>query len=97
MLEEEYDLDYFKSQGLERKICTECGSAFWTRDPEKTVCGDAPCVTYSFIGKPVFREHSIEEMRESFLTFFEKNIKFFYWILSFHFNEIVFFDRKSFL
>lgn len=76
MLEEEYDLDYFKSKGLERKICTECGAAFWTRDPEKTVCGDAPCATYSFIGKPVFREHSINEMREAFLNFFEHNSEF---------------------
>jgi len=76
MLEEEYNLDYFKSKGLERKICTECGSAFWTRDPEKTICGDAPCVTYSFIGEPVFREHSINEMREAFLSFFEHNSEY---------------------
>ncbi|MBP2132574.1 alanyl-tRNA synthetase [Methanomicrobium sp. W14] len=73
MLEDEYQLDYFKSQGLVRKICKKCGSAFWTRDPDREVCGDAPCVPYSFIGNPVFKPHSLDEMREAYLSFFEKN------------------------
>jgi len=72
MLEEEYQLDYFKSQGLVRKICKKCGTAFWTRDPSREVCGDAPCVPYSFIGDPVFKPHSLSEMREAYLSFFEK-------------------------
>ena len=33
MLENEYQLDYFRDHGLERKVCASCGSAFWTRDP----------------------------------------------------------------
>ncbi|NLZ30126.1 MAG: alanine--tRNA ligase, partial [Methanomicrobiales archaeon] len=73
MLEDEYALDYFRSQGFERKVCTSCGAAFWTRDPEQEFCGDAPCVTYNFIGNPVFRSHTVDEMREAFLSFFERH------------------------
>jgi len=73
MLEEEYQLDYFRKQGLTRKICKSCGSAFWTRDSSRVNCGDAPCEPYTFIGNPVFAPHTIDEMREAFLSFFEKN------------------------
>jgi alanyl-tRNA synthetase len=73
MLEDEYLLDYFRDHGLERRICSSCGSAFWTRDPERTLCGDAPCEPYSFIGNPVFRPYTLPEMREAFLSFFERH------------------------
>ncbi|MDD1677261.1 MAG: alanine--tRNA ligase-related protein, partial [Methanomicrobiales archaeon] len=71
MLEEEYQLDYFLANGMHRKICSSCGAAFWTRDPDRTVCGDAPCEPYQFIGNPIFRRHSLDEMREAYLSFFE--------------------------
>lgn len=72
MLEDEYQLDYFFENGFERKICTKCGAAFWTRNADRTTCGDAPCDPYSFIGNPVFREqYNISEMREKYLSFFE--------------------------
>ncbi|MDH7594065.1 MAG: alanine--tRNA ligase [Methanomicrobiales archaeon] len=73
MLEEEYQLEYFRSQGLARKICSRCGAAFWTRDPERETCGDAPCEPYGFIGNPVFKPHTLDEMREAFLSFFERH------------------------
>lgn len=73
MLEEEYQLEYFSAQGLTRQICRKCGAAFWTRNPDLDVCGDAPCETYNFIGNPVFHQHSVDEMREAFLSFFERN------------------------
>jgi alanyl-tRNA synthetase len=72
MLEEEYQLDYFKTQGFTRKICKSCGSAFWTRDPLREICGDAPCEPYNFIGNPIFRPHTLDTMREAYLSFFEK-------------------------
>ena len=72
MLEKEYQLDYFKNHGLERKICKSCGSAFWTRQADREICGDAPCESYRFIGNPVFRPHTLAEMREAFLMFFEQ-------------------------
>ncbi|MFA5397008.1 MAG: alanine--tRNA ligase [Methanogenium sp.] len=73
MFEEEYQLEYFKENGLVRKICKACGSAFWTREPERECCGDAPCEPYSFINNPVFTPHTVDEMREAFLSFFEQN------------------------
>ncbi len=73
MLEEEYQLEYFKTQGLTRKICKSCGLAFWTRDSSREVCGDAPCEPYNFIGNSVFRTHNLDTMREAYLSFFEKH------------------------
>jgi len=73
MLEEEYQLEYFKTQGLTRKICKSCGSAFWTRDSSREICGDAPCEPYNFIGNPVFNTHTLDSMREAYLSFFEKH------------------------
>src|SRR5512136_576769 len=73
MLKEEYQLEYFKAQGLTRKICKKCGSAFWTRDTSRETCGDAPCEPYTFIGKAVFRTHSLDSMREAYLSFFENH------------------------
>src|SRR5512139_2885199 len=73
MLEDEYQLDYFKTQGFTRRICKICGSAFWTRDASRDICGDAPCEPYNFIGNPIFRTHTLDSMREAYLSFFEKN------------------------
>jgi len=72
MLEEEYQLSYFKEQGLTRKVCKGCGSAYWTRDSARESCGDAPCEPYNFIGNPVFKTHTLDSMREAYLSFFEK-------------------------
>lgn len=71
-MEDEYQLEYFRSEDLTRNVCTSCGKAFWTRDPDRTVCGDAPCEPYQFIGNPIFRPHTVDEMREAYLSFFEK-------------------------
>lgn len=71
---DEYQLDYFKENGFVRKQCTKCGKNFWTRDSEIEFCGDPPCVSYSFIGAPVFKkEYDISSMREAYLSFFERN------------------------
>ena len=68
---EEYDIEYFKEEGFIRKKCKNCGSHFWTRDTDRNICGDAPCEIYSFIGRHIFDERSVEEVREAFLSFFE--------------------------
>lgn len=74
MLDDEYQLDYFKENGFVRKQCPKCGKNFWTRDPETEFCGDPPCVAYSFIGAPVFKkEYDISTMRETYLSFFERH------------------------
>ncbi|MFP4530675.1 MAG: alanine--tRNA ligase-related protein, partial [Halodesulfurarchaeum sp.] len=71
-LEDAYRLEYFETEGFVRKECTECGSFFWTRDPDRRTCGDPPCDEYEFIDTPSLdREYTLEEMREAFLSFFE--------------------------
>ncbi len=73
-MQDEYQLDYFKENGFVRKQCPKCGKNFWTRDPETEFCGDPPCVSYSFIGSPVFKkEFDIPSMREAYLSFFERH------------------------
>ncbi|ERH08571.1 MAG: alanyl-tRNA synthetase [halophilic archaeon J07HX64] len=71
-LEEEYRLDYFEENGFHRMECPECGDAFWTRDGDRETCGEPPCDSYGFIDDPGFDEpHTLAEMREAFLSFFE--------------------------
>lgn len=66
------NLNFFRENGFERKKCKSCGSYFWTLDSKKELCGDQPCVDFSFIGNPVTkRGYSLREMREEFLSFFE--------------------------
>jgi alanyl-tRNA synthetase len=73
MNREEYDIEYFRENEYIRKECAKCHAHFWTRDRARDTCGDAPCELYSFIGSPIFKERSVEEVRESFLSFFERH------------------------
>ena len=73
MNDEEYNLEYFKENELIRKKCEKCSTYYWTRDNDRKTCGDAPCDIYSFIGEPIFKERSVEQIRESFLSFFESH------------------------
>ena len=71
-MEMEYQLDFFKKNGFERKICPSCKMAFWTLDAARAMCGDPPCAQYAFVGNPVGRKrYTLSEMREEFLRFFE--------------------------
>jgi alanyl-tRNA synthetase len=71
-MDEEYRLKYFSDNGFTRRICANCGSAFWSLG-DSDVCGDTPCVEYGFIGQPLTsRRYDLPEMREAFLDFFEK-------------------------
>jgi len=73
-LERAYRIPFFKENGYVRKKCKSCGSPFWTKNKEQELCGDSPCVEYSFIGHPITeRKYSVDEMREAFLSFFENN------------------------
>ncbi len=65
-------LEFFKERGFVRKKCPVCGEYFWTLDPERELCGEAPCEPYSFIGKGLTRKFSINEGREAFLSFMER-------------------------
>ena len=72
--EEEYQLPFFSENGFLRKQCSICGEYFWTQDFHKENCGDAPCQDYDFIeDSPTNKKYSLSEMREAFISFFEKN------------------------
>ena len=73
-LRKECNLEFFYNNGYIRKQCTSCGSYFWTLNDDIKVCGDQPCINFSFIGKPLGKKPlSLREVRDSFLSFFEKN------------------------
>jgi alanyl-tRNA synthetase len=72
--EKEFAVPFFRENGFTRRQCECCKGYFWTQKPDERFCGDSPCVQYSFIGNsPAKRRYSIHEMRELFLSFFEKN------------------------
>ena len=69
----EYDLKFFHQEGFHRRKCSGCGEAFWSLG-DLDRCQEDPCTPYSFVGAPAFnRPLSVTEMRETFLSFFEKN------------------------
>jgi alanyl-tRNA synthetase len=73
MFEEEYQLDFFKGRGYTRHTCAACGKPFWSFGDEDN-CGETPCSEYTFIGNPPTKKRfELGEMRESILSFFEKN------------------------
>jgi alanyl-tRNA synthetase len=66
-------LPFFKENGFIRKQCPGCGLFYWTQDEKSNNCGDAPCTDYDFIGNsPVDKKYSITDMREKFLSYFER-------------------------
>lgn len=72
-MDQEYQLEFFKRNGFQRSICPSCSMPFWSQDHARTLCGDPPCVEYSFIGAPATkREYGLTEMREAFLGFMER-------------------------
>ena len=75
--EEEYHVPFFDENGYVRKQCPKCKEYFWTMNPEMETCGESTaegCAPYSFIGcPPTKKAYSLREMREEFLSFFEKH------------------------
>jgi len=73
MDENEFNIPFFRESNFLRKRCSSCGSHFWTQDPSRELCGDAPCEKYSFIGNPpTARRYTVDEMRRAFISFFER-------------------------
>lgn len=69
-----YRVETFKEQGYERKTCKKCGQAFWTCDPERTVCADSPCVDYGFINNTITKgKWDYVQTWKLFEKFFKKN------------------------
>jgi alanyl-tRNA synthetase len=74
---QEYRLPFFRESGYVRKLCPKCKKYYWTQNPKQETCGEATsegCASYTFIGNPpTKRSFSLPEMREAFLSFFEKH------------------------
>ena len=71
---EYYKVSLFEEKGFIRKSCSKCKRNFWTLDTEKTVCEDASCSNYSFIGNsPTKTKLNYIEMWKEFEKFFAKN------------------------
>ncbi len=72
-----YELPFFKEEGFVRKHCPKCGEYFWTQNQSQETCGESgsdECGCYTFLGNPATKKKfSLAEMREAFLSFFEKN------------------------
>jgi len=70
---QEYEIEYFRNNGFKRQQCSKCGRYFWSQGEHET-CNESPCVEYSFIGhSPAKKAYQLHEMRETFLSFFERN------------------------
>ena len=74
---QDYALPFFKQEGFIRKHCPKCEEYFWTQNAEQETCGESgsdECGCYTFLGNPATtKKYSLSEMREAFLSFFEKN------------------------
>ncbi len=74
---QDYNLPFFKEEGFIRKHCPRCSEYFWTQNADQETCGESgsdECGCYTFLGNPATKKKfSLSEMREAFLSFFEKN------------------------
>jgi len=75
--ESEYHVPFFDETGYVRKLCPVCGEYYWTQNPDQPTCGESTpegCATLTFINNPPTRKpYSLTEMREAFLSFFERH------------------------
>tara|TARA_B100000700_G_scaffold98623_1_gene111051 strand:+ start:9919 stop:12789 length:2871 start_codon:yes stop_codon:yes gene_type:complete len=71
-------IPFWEESGHALRICRVSGLRFWTRDPRRDTCGDTSEDPYTFIGSPIIDgfqsrgKQLKDEMREVFLSFFEK-------------------------
>src|SRR5437660_213504 len=71
---EEFAIPFFTEQNFTRRKCPNCGSYFWSQNPNQTTCGEAPCAPYTFIGNPpTTRRYTVPEMRIQFMDYFAEN------------------------
>ncbi len=69
-----YQLRFFREKGFVRKKCRVCGEYFWTLNPERETCGDAPCEEYRFWDIPRrVPPLTLREAIEKFTGFFERH------------------------
>ncbi|UCE15612.1 MAG: alanine--tRNA ligase [Candidatus Bathyarchaeota archaeon] len=75
--QDEYHVSFFDEYGYVRKLCPTCREYFWTQNPDQETCGELTskdCAPYTFIdNSPTRKRYNVREMREAFLSFFEKH------------------------
>jgi len=73
----EYHVPFFDELDYVRKQCPNCGEHYWTQNHDQPTCGESTpegCAPLTFINNPpTRRSYSLPEMREAFLTFFERH------------------------
>ena len=73
----EIEIPFWEESGHQCRTCRVTGARFWTRDSDRTTCGDTIEDPYTFIGNPIIagftsRGRELKDsMREAFLSFFE--------------------------
>ncbi len=67
------NLEFFKKEGFIRKRCKICNEQFWTLNENADTCGDASCSKYEFLDEKIIKKASLSEIREKYLSFFERN------------------------
>ena len=74
----EVDIPFWSESGHVCKKCSVTGARFWTRDENRSTCGDSTDDPYTFIGNPIISGFTMrgkelkDAMREKFLDFFEQ-------------------------
>ncbi len=75
--ESEYHIPFFDEFRYIRKHCPICGEFFWTQNLDQKTCEESTpegCAPLTFIRNPPTRKrYNFKEMREAFLSFFEKH------------------------
>ncbi|MEM1945715.1 MAG: alanine--tRNA ligase [Candidatus Caldarchaeum sp.] len=69
--EREYRLAFFIDNGFARRQCNVCGEFFWSLDPNRSNCGESPCVECSFLDRAYAKVSlTVREARKAFIDFF---------------------------
>lgn len=68
-----YLVKTFEEEGFVRKVCRNCGNAFWTLQKERETCPNPPCETYGFIGEKLTKKRSYIDTWKDIEKFFVKN------------------------
>jgi alanyl-tRNA synthetase len=68
-----WEVELFKREGFERRICPNCGKGFWSIE-EREHCPDPECgEEYGFIDNPIAKKLSYVEVWKKMEEFFVKN------------------------
>ncbi len=73
--EKYWKVELFEREGFKRKICSKCGTGFWTLDENRQHCPNPNCgEKYEFVGKPITKKKfDYIEMWKAFEKFFVDN------------------------